>query len=209
MDRMIIQKIINIFKDRGFVDAFFIVSAMVLALFRGVLRGYPGVLIGSNVTLRSRRKLRIGFMTRIESFVELDAYGSHGINIGRYCKIGKYSILRVPGTPNISGTGIFVGDRTTFAEFCFVGGAGMVSVGTENSIGQYVSIHPQNHLNSDKLSKTHQIGVSIGNSNWIGAKVTILDGVTLENHNKIGAASVLTKSFDSGNIIVGIPARLR
>ena len=72
--------------------------------------------------------------------------GSKGIKIGRECKIGKFSILRVPSSPFLKGKQITIDDFSTIGEFCFIGGAASVKIGKNNSIGQYVSIHPHEHM---------------------------------------------------------------
>ncbi|MDN3679477.1 acyltransferase [Vibrio tapetis subsp. quintayensis] len=188
-----------------------------LCFIRGLLHGYPLVFIGKGVTLRSKNNIRIGSFTRIEDFVELDGFGTEGISIGSYCKVGKYSIMRVPSAPHVIGTGIIVGDRTTFAEYCFVGGAGKVNIGTDNSIGQYVSIHPQNHShsNGEKQSKLHnntgttEEGIIIGSNVWIGAKVTILDGSKISDFSTVAAMSLTRSEFKSHVLIAGIPAIIK
>jgi len=201
------NRVLLLIRNRGFFDAAQFVTIMAVSFLRGLIKGYPLVFFGKHVTIRCRKKLKIGKFSRIEDFVEIDAFGSTGVTIGRETKIGKYTILRVPGVPFKMGAGISIGDRTTLAEFCFVGGAGLVSIGEDNSIGQYVSIHPQNHVNSHKLSPTISKGITIGSNNWVGAKVTILDGVTLGDGNTFGAGTVVTKSFRCGKTVLGNPGK--
>lgn len=51
--------------------------------------------------------------------------------------------------------------------------------------------------------------VSIGNHVWIGNQATILKGVNILDHTIIGTGSLITKSYDQGNIIIaGNPARI-
>jgi acetyltransferase-like isoleucine patch superfamily enzyme len=51
-------------------------------------------------------------------------------------------------------------------------------------------------------------GIMIGNDCWIGAKVTILDGVEIGDHSVVSAGAVVTKSFPAYSVIAGVPARL-
>lgn len=51
-------------------------------------------------------------------------------------------------------------------------------------------------------------GIDIGSDCWIGAKVTILDGVSLGRGCVIAAGSVVTRSFPEHAIIGGVPAKL-
>jgi len=49
--------------------------------------------------------------------------------------------------------------------------------------------------------------IKIGDDCWIGDNVYIREGVSLGNNVIAGANSVVTKSFGSGLIIAGVPAK--
>jgi len=48
----------------------------------------------------------------------------------------------------------------------------------------------------------------IGKRCWIGANATILPGVKLGDGVIVAAGSVVNKSFPSGSVIAGVPAKL-
>jgi acetyltransferase-like isoleucine patch superfamily enzyme len=194
--------------QRGAFDSCFFLSQSVLQLFRGLLRGYWLVFLGRSVVIRARSRVSIGKFTRIEDYVELDGFGSEGIQIGAFCKIGKFSVLRVPSVPYLPGEGIIIGDNTTLAEYCFVGGAARVVIGARNAIGQYVSIHPQNHLpnSGEEEIRTSSRGIRIGNDNWVGAKATALDGSSIGDRAIVAAASLVRSEFGSDVLVAGVPA---
>ena len=50
--------------------------------------------------------------------------------------------------------------------------------------------------------------ITVGNSVWFGANVTVLPGVTIGDNVIIGAGSVVTKDIPSGVIAVGNPCRV-
>ena len=50
--------------------------------------------------------------------------------------------------------------------------------------------------------------ITVGNSVWFGANVTVLPGVTIGDNVIIGAGSVVTKDIPSGVIAVGSPCRV-
>lgn len=198
------NKVWRLFKLRNFAGLLMIMGYL-FDFARGILHGYPGVLIGRNVIFRNKNLIRIGKYTRIEAYCELDGYGSKGITIGSNCKLGRFTIIRVPGDPNTLGNGVCIGDGTTFAEFCFVGGSGFVEIGIDNSIGQYVSLHPQNHMSAGKDVGTSNIGIKVGDNNWIGAKATILDGVVIGNNNIVGAMTLVNKDIKNFQKHIGVP----
>jgi maltose O-acetyltransferase len=49
--------------------------------------------------------------------------------------------------------------------------------------------------------------ISIGDRCWIGDGVFIREGVRLGDDVIVAANSVVTKSFESGSVIAGVPAR--
>ena len=51
--------------------------------------------------------------------------------------------------------------------------------------------------------------MSLFSSNcWIGAKVTILDGVSIGEHCGIAAGAVVTRSVPPHSLVAGVPARV-
>ncbi len=50
--------------------------------------------------------------------------------------------------------------------------------------------------------------VKIGNNVWVGAKATILRGITIGNNVIIGANAVVSKDIPDNSIAVGVPARV-
>ena len=50
--------------------------------------------------------------------------------------------------------------------------------------------------------------VSIGDKCFLGCNVVIMPGVKLGENCVVGANSVVTKSFESGSVIAGAPAKL-
>jgi acetyltransferase-like isoleucine patch superfamily enzyme len=50
-------------------------------------------------------------------------------------------------------------------------------------------------------------GIRIGNDVWIGACVTILDGVNVGDHSILAAGAVVTKDVMPYEIVAGVPAR--
>ena len=211
MSNDLVHRIRRYIADRGALDALSFVLTALVQLLRGLLRGYWLVFIGKGVTIRARSRVAIGRFTRIEDFVEIDGFGTSGVQIGCHCKVGKFSILRVPPVPYLKGTGIRIADRTTFAEYCFVGGAALVDIGSRNAFGQYNSIHPENHLpkTGDSPTATHSVGIRIGDDNWFGAKATVLDGCNIGARSIFAAGTVVRGVFPDDVMAAGVPANIK
>ena len=61
----------------------------------------------------------------------------------------------------------------------------------------------------DEISRPlKESNIVIGNNCWIGSNVFIKEGVVIGDDSIVGANSVVTKCFDSGSIIAGVPAKL-
>ena len=91
---------------------------------------------------------------------------------------------------------------------------GGVKIGENVLIGNYVSMHSENHIFADtsiiinKQGVTHK-GIIIGNDCWIGAKVTILDGARIGDGCVIAAGAVVTAgAIPAYSIVAGVPAKV-
>lgn len=60
-----------------------------------------------------------------------------------------------------------------------------------------------NYLNSEK-----RISVKIGNDAWIGARATILEGVTIGDGAIVAAGAIVTKDIPPYAIVGGVPAKI-
>lgn len=81
-------------------------------------------------------------------------------------------------------------------------------------VGNYCSFHSENHNIEDTsipmcLQGVNRKGIKIGNDCWIGAKATILDGVTIGDGCVVAAGALVTKgTYPPNSIIGGVPARV-
>lgn len=160
-----------------------------------------------------RRNISIEKNVRIGQYCTLSGLGDKGITLKNNVSIGAFSNIITSMTLNKIGHSISIGENVGIGEYSYIGGAGPVSIGKDTITGQYLSIHPENHTfalktKSIRLQETTRKGIIIGENCWIGAKVTILDGVSVGNNSIIAAGSVVNKSFPNDSLIAGVPAKL-
>lgn len=183
-------------------------------LIRGLLFYRRKIVIGRNSKINCLKNLKLnGGLVRIGENCELDCLSLEGLIIGRGFKLGGSSKILCTGSIQTLGKGIRIGDFVGIGEFAFIGGAGGVKIGDDCIIGQYFSVHPENH-NFKRLDVkirdqgTTRVGINIGKNCWIGSKVTILDSTNIGDNCVIAAGSVVRGEFPKNCVIAGVPARV-
>ena len=89
---------------------------------------------------------------------------------------------------------------------------GKVTIGSRVRIAAYVVLVGENHVfNDPDIPIMDQgltsIGVVIEDDVWIGANVSVVDGVTVGAHSVIAAGAVVTKNVEPYSVMAGVPAR--
>jgi len=213
-------------RNPGFTFSKAVDSRMLFSFFastaRSLLRGLwvlllgklpKGIMLGSGVSFRHAHKISFGRFLKLGDRVSLQALGQEGISFGDNVSIGDYSKVVVSTTLNQIGAYIRIGHNVGIGEYAYLGGAGGLTIGDDCIIGQYFSCHPENHnFGAMDLPIRHQgvsrAGIALGKDCWVGAKVTLLDGVRIGNHSVIAAGAVVTRSFPAYSVLGGVPARL-
>jgi acetyltransferase-like isoleucine patch superfamily enzyme len=129
------------------------------------------------------------------------------------------------------GRDIIIGDHCTIAADVFIhgparfghhvainhnvsmdGGSSGITIGDHSRIACQCTFFAFNHgVAPDKLIREQAVnsqGIVIGSDVWIGANVSIVDGVTIADHAVIGMGSVVTQDIPEYAIAVGNPARV-
>lgn len=106
---------------------------------------------------------------------------------------------KVVGVQNIQ---IGIGTYPGYNPGVYIQGTGSLTIGNYTHIGQNSGILSGGHnvYNHLELTKSQTV---IGDYCWIGMNSIVLPGVSLGNHTIVAAGSIVTKSFPSGNVIIG------
>ena len=125
---------------------------------------------------------------------------------------GAGCILDTDTTIECSGT-LNIGERVIFGHHCTIGCKERIEIGDDCLLAEMVSIrdHDHNFARLDipiRAQGATAAPVVIGRNVWLGAKVTVLKGVTIGDGAIIGANAVVTRDIPAMAIAVGIPARV-
>lgn len=167
------------------------------------------VVFGANIVLRHPHKIRIGDNVVIDDNCLLDAKGesNHGITIGSGVFIGRNTIL------HCKNGDIEIGNDANIGFNCDIASSSRIRIGPKTLLAAYSYIIGGGHdfsragvavMDQQRVA----LGVDIGEACWIGAHVTVQDGVTIGDHTIIGTAAVVNENLPPHSVAVGIPARV-
>ncbi len=169
------------------------------------------VIFGCSVTLRHPHKIHVGSGVIFDDNVLLDAKGSGnaGIEIGDGSFIGRNSII------SCKDGEIFLGKNTNIGFNCILACTNSIRLGDDNIIAAYTYIIGGGNYKVDgidvPMAQAYDYdgkgGVELKNDVWLGAHVSVLDGVTIEDGCVVSAGAVVTKSLPSRSISMGTPAK--
>lgn len=131
----------------------------------------------------------------------------------RYC--GSYVYIH-PSVKIFHADMISIGDNCHFQQDCVLyGKGGGIEIGEGTIFSHEIQVFAGNHhYNGEDLStlpydeRFDAKKVTIGKYVWVGARSTIVGGVTIGDGAVIGAASVVTKDVPEGAVVGGNPARV-
>lgn len=165
--------------------------------------------IGRGVVIRRPGSISLGSRILIDDYAVLDVRGEKGsISLGDYVSLGRFTTLSSKDGDISLGSGVNVGS------YCRIATQSKVHIGESTLIAAYCYIGPGNHTQGDSdtplIEREMEIkgGVNIGAHSWIGARTTILDGVTIGEGAIIGAHSLVLTDIPQRCVAVGVPAKV-
>jgi acetyltransferase-like isoleucine patch superfamily enzyme len=176
-------------------------------------RSKGALFIGKRVKIKNKQKIEFDGSATIEEGCFINALSKDGITIGNNFSLGRNSIIECTGVIRELGEKLIIGQNVGIAANAFIAMRGKIEIGDNTIFGPGVSIHAENHNFSEvdvpiKLQGATRKGIKIGSDCWIGAKVIILDGVTIGNHAIIAAGAVVNKDIPDYAIVGGVPAKV-
>lgn len=169
------------------------------------------VTVGRGVTIRGAGKIRIGDNVMIDDGCVLDARGE-----GTEIVIGDDVILSGATVVRARNAELHIGRGCSIGRNCLLGTDRKLLVGEEVLLGAYTylcagGVHrfdgPEVSVLSQGILESE--GIEVGDGAWLGARTTVLDGVTIGRGTVVGAHSMVNRSLPEMSIAFGSPARVR
>jgi acetyltransferase-like isoleucine patch superfamily enzyme len=176
-------------------------------LFVRIIRRLIADFSGSRPTLLLVQ-LALSFVPRMAfGWLRPAVYRAVGIRIG--------SKTRIYGKMNIEGAGGIVANVTIGAECMlttpvYLNASGEIRIGDRVTIGHHVVVITDNH-NMDNPWKRggdrYTAPVVIEDGVWVGARATILPGVTLGRGCVVAAGALVARDVPPHTLVGGVPAK--
>lgn len=188
-------------------------QSLLYGMFR--LKTIKRVYVHPSSKIKCSSRISVGKNFVVGQDCYIDALSELGLTCGENVSMGFHTHLELTGTVRFLGKGMKIGNNVGLGTHGHYGsGMGFVEIGDNTIFGNYVSIHPENHVASDLSRPIREQGVyskggvRIGKNCWIGAKVTILDGTRIGDNCIVAAGAVVTGAFPDNTIIGGVPAKI-
>jgi acetyltransferase-like isoleucine patch superfamily enzyme len=167
------------------------------------------VTFGIGVILRHPKKICIGDNVIIDDFCVLDAKGQNnrGIEIGNGVFLGRNTIL------NCKNGDIILDDNVNIGFNSMIFSASQVHIGANFLMAAYCYLVGGTH-HADDPTKPVMVqgrsskGIEIGPGGWLGAHVTVFDGVRIGKHVVISAGSVVHRNIPDYAVAGGAPVTI-
>jgi acetyltransferase-like isoleucine patch superfamily enzyme len=106
------------------------------------------------------------------------------------------------------GKNITVGKNVFINSGCRFQDQGGITIGDGALIGHNAVLATLNHdFSPENRADMHPAPIVIGKNVWLGASVTILPGITVNDGAVIAAGAVVTKDVPSNTVVGGVPAK--
>lgn len=156
----------------------------------------------------SRWKLRhcttTGFPVRVEGRVLIDNAGS--LHLGNRVRIRATHVPVELAT--MRGGILRIGDKTFINSGVSICAQESVTIGANCAIGNYSLIMDTDfHVPGDHTKWPAAQPVIIEDDVWLGARVTVLKGVTIGHGAVVAAGAVVTKDVPPNTLVGGVPAK--
>ena len=169
--------------------------------------------VGRRCKISFGKRISAGRTLSIGDGVQINALSKQGITIGNNVTIRDNTVIECTGVIRNIGEGLVIGSNVGISQGCFLQVRGLVRIDDNVIFGPGVMLFSENHVFDDweapiSLQGETRKGVIVESGAWIGAKVIILDGVTIGRNSVVAAGCVVTKDVPPYSIVGGVPGKV-
>ena len=131
-----------------------------------------------------------------------------GIDIGSGTTVGGMLSVHRGSRPVAK---VRIGRNCWINDSCTFDASAAITIGDNVALAQSVMILTNSHElgpSEGRAGPVTGLPVSIGNGAWIGARATILPGITIGPGAVVAAGSVVNRDVEADTLVAGVPARL-
>lgn len=157
-------------------------------------------------------------------FLRIKIFGFYQTTKGKKGLIMRYILLKtlarevgdnVAIHPNVylfNIENLSLGNNVSIHPMCYLEAKGNIIIKDDVSIAHSVTILSVNHIFKDLKIPIKEQGITmketvINENVWVGAKASILEGVTIGSGAIVATGAVVNKNVNTNNIVGGVPAK--
>ena len=184
---------------------------MIVKLLRALLDARNGLASFFRLLVPRLCGLRTGARTRVGAGIEWPLGNVGNVQVGDHVSLGKRGWFYIPLSNRTAA--IHIGSGTAIGNDFVITANNSIQIGSECLLSYRVTVMDHSHATGLGIAPvtsglTEAKPVTIGDKCFLGCNVVIMPGVKLGNNCVVGANSVVTKSFETGSVIAGTPAKL-
>jgi len=167
--------------------------------------------LGRKAVVLAQSRWKTRNCNQVGPFVRVEG----GLVIGNFGRIVLGERVRIRGThvpvelAAMPGGVLEIGARTFINSGTSICAQERVIIGANCAIGNYVLIMDTDfHAVGDHSAPGKTGPVTIEEDAWIGARATVLKGVTIGRGAVVAAGAVVTKNVPARTLVGGVPARI-
>ncbi len=130
-----------------------------------------------------------------------------GVRIGTHAHIMGPVVFTGDGSPDL----LSIGDHSMVSGPLHVDLGARVAIGRRVHIGHYTLLLTNTHAvggPEERCGELRSAAITIEDGVWLGARVTVLPGITIGRGAVVAAGAVVTSNVPPNTMAAGVPARI-